>query len=194
MEWQPADTPEALKAAYQAEREPQRRTRLHGLWLLRSGWTLERVAEAVGVHYRSVQRGAAWYRAGGLAEIRGHPMGGKGNPSLLTAEQQAAVAEEVATGRFGTAAEIRDWIVERFGVTYQIGGVYSLLKRLRCGPQVPRPVHAKADREQPAAWKKGVSGRRLPRQGEAGKDRLASPTKCGSGYGAWSDGSGDVEG
>lgn len=54
--WQEQDTPEVLKAAYQGERDPQLRTRLHGLWLLRSGWRLSAVAEAVGVHYRTVQR------------------------------------------------------------------------------------------------------------------------------------------
>ena len=163
IEWEPDDTPESLKAGYQTERDPQRRTQVHGLWLLRTGWTLAAVAEALGVHYRTVQRWAAWYRAGGLAEIRGHKMGGKGQPAWLTAEQQAAVAAEVETGRFRTGAEIRDWIAEQFGVTYTVEGVYSLLKRLRCRPKVPRPVHVKADREAQAAWKD--SSRRLVRRG-----------------------------
>ena len=98
-----------------------------------------------------------------MAEIRGHKMGGKGQPAWLTAEQQAAVAAEVETGRFRTGAEIRDWIAEQFGVTYTVEGVYSLLKRLRCRPKVPRPVHVKADREAQAAWKD--SSRRLVRRG-----------------------------
>jgi transposase len=164
IEWRADDTPEALKAAYQAERDPRARTRLHALWLLRCGWRLGPVAEAVGVDYRSVQRWAAWYRAGGLAEVRGHRMGGTGQAPFLTAAQQAAVAEAVATGRFRTAAEIRDWIAERYGVTYTLGGVYSLLERLRCAPKVPRPVHVKADPGAPAAWKKGGSNRRLRRR------------------------------
>src|SRR5437764_778227 len=62
--WAAADTPEAVKAAYQAERDPPVRTQLHGLWLLRGGWRLGAVAAALGVDYRSVQRSAAWYRAG----------------------------------------------------------------------------------------------------------------------------------
>ena len=160
IEWQPADTPEAVKAAYQAERDPAIRTRLHGLWLLRSGWTLEAVAEAVGVHDRTVQRWAAWYRVGGLAEVRSHRMGGTGHPGFLTAEQEAEVAAEVATGRFRTAEEIRDWIAARYGVRYQVKGVQTLLKRLGCRPKVPRPVHAKADWAAQAAWKKGGSRKR----------------------------------
>jgi transposase len=86
-------------------------------------------------------------------------MGGKGQEPYLTNEAQMQVAEEVATGRFRTAGEIRDWIVEQYGVTYKMGGIYSLMHRLRCSPKVPRPVHTKADQEQQAAWKKGGSTR-----------------------------------
>src|SRR5688500_18222113 len=67
--WQESDTPETLKRAYQKERDPEVRTRLHGLWLLRCGWSLRSVAEALGIHYRSVQRWVAWYRQGGLAPL-----------------------------------------------------------------------------------------------------------------------------
>lgn len=164
IEWQPADTPEALKTAYQAERDREVRTRLHALWLLRSGWTMSPVAEALGVDYRSVQRWVAWYRAGGLALVRAHRMGGKGQRPFLDEQAQAEVAAEVETGRFRTGEEIRDWIAERYGVHYKLSGIYSLMERLRCRPKVPRPVHTKAEREAQAAWKKGASGRRWARR------------------------------
>lgn len=138
---------------------------MHGLWLLRSGWRLPAVAEAVGVNYRTVQRWAAWYRDDGLAALWKHKMGGKGNPAFLTAEQQAAVSDAVATGRFRTAAEIREWIAEMYGVTYTEKGTYSLLTRLRCAPKVPRPQHRKTDVAAQAAWKKGGSSRRLSGRG-----------------------------
>ena len=51
-----------------------------------------------------------WYRQGGVAAVRGHRLGGHGQPAYLSAEAQAAVAETVATGRFRTAAEVGDWI------------------------------------------------------------------------------------
>lgn len=165
IEWALADTPEALKTAYHAERDRQVRTRLHGLWLLRSGWKLADAAGAVGVDYRTAQRWMAWYRAGGLAEIRGHKMGGTGNPPRLTGAQQAEVAAEVGTGRFRTAAGIREWIAARYGVAYTEGGTYSLLARLRCAPKVPRPLHREADAAAQAAWKKGASNRRSPTRG-----------------------------
>ncbi len=164
IEWQPADTPEALKAIYQAERNTEIRPRLHALWLLRSGWTLGPVAEALGVDYRTVQRWVAWYRAGGLALVRAHRMGGKGQQSFLTKEAQEEVAAEVETGRFRTGEEIRDWIGERYGASYRVSGIYSLMERLHCRRKLPRPVHGKADRAAQEAWEKGASGKRWVRQ------------------------------
>jgi transposase len=155
VDWRETDTPEALKAAYQKERDPQVRTRLHGLWLLRCEWSLDRVAEVVGYHYRSVQRWVAWYREGGLPEVQRHRMGGQGPQPLLSPEQEIQIADEIASGRFRTGWEIRDWIAEQYGAKYTLGGIYSLMKRLRCSPKVPRPVHTKTDRERQAAWKKG---------------------------------------
>ena len=163
--WREEDTTEALKAAYQGERDPQLRTRLHGLWLLRTGWRFPSVSAAVGVHYRTVQTWVGWYRKGGVAEVVSHRMGGKGQEPFLTDEAQEQVAQEVGTGRFRTAGEIGDWIAEQYGVTYKIGGVYSLMHRLRCAPKVPRPVHAKTDQEQQASWKKGGSNKPLRKLG-----------------------------
>ena len=160
--WREEDTPEALKAAYQKERDSEVRTRLHGLWLLRCGWRLGMVTEVVGTHYRTVQRWVGWYREGGLPEVRRHKMGGPGPQPLLSPEAEIQVSDAVATGRFRTAWEIRDWIGQQYGVSYTVGGVYSLLKRLQCGPKVPRPVHAKADPELQAAWKKGDFRRPWP--------------------------------
>lgn len=133
---------------------------MQGLWLLRRGRTLGEVAAVVGVHYRTVQRWVAWYRTGGVALIRAHQLGGTGQVPFLTPEHEEAVAAEVQTGRFRTGEEIRAWIAEQFGARYTLGGIYSLLKRLRCQRKVPRPVHTKTDRAAQEAWKKGASSRR----------------------------------
>jgi transposase len=101
-----------------------------------------------------------------VAKVLTHKMGGKGQEPFLTDEAQEQVAEEVGTGRFRTAAEIREWIAEQYGVTYKTtSSIYSLMNRLRCAPKVPRPIHAKADQEQQASWKKGGSNRPLRKLG-----------------------------
>jgi transposase len=73
------------------------------------------------------------------------------------------VAEEIASGRFRTAAEIREWIATAYHVNYQIGGIYTLVARLECRLKVPRPIHPRSDLAQQEAWKKGDFTRRLPR-------------------------------
>jgi transposase len=157
IEWAAEDDAAGLRARYRQERRADVRARLHGLWLVRTGRTTREVAEVVGVEERTVQRWLAWYRQGGLAMVTGRHAHGRGARAFLTAEQQAELAAEVETGRFRTAAEIRRWVEERWGVRYAEGGMYALLGRLRCAPKVPRPVHEKVDPLAQARWKKTSS-------------------------------------
>ena len=159
VEWTAGDDAASLYARYRRERRADVRPRLHGLWLVRAGRSAREAAEVLGVHERTVTRWLEWYRAGGLAAVEGRHAGGQGAPSFLTPEQRAELAAEVATGRVRTAAEIRRWVLERWGVAYTEGGMYALLARLRCAPKVPRPVHEKADTVAQARWKKGGSRR-----------------------------------
>ena len=160
--WAAEDDAERLKRLYQAETRKDIRPRLHALWLLRTGRRIREVATVLGVHERNVQRWVRWYRTGGLAAVMAHRRQGTGQPARLSVDQQAQVAAVVETGRFRTAAEIRRWVAETFGVTYTEGGMYSLLARLRCAPKVPRPLHVKADLDAQERWKKGASRQHLP--------------------------------
>jgi transposase len=157
IDWRPEDEEAALKAAYRRERRADVGPRLQALWLLRSGRAVRDVAQMVGVHERTVQRWLCWYRDGGLATVRAHRQAGTGQPSFLTADQQAQLRAQAATGAFRTAAEVQRWIEAQFGVRYRSGGIYALLGRLRIQPKVPRPVNPKADQVAQAAWKKGGS-------------------------------------
>ncbi|HET7039716.1 MAG TPA: winged helix-turn-helix domain-containing protein [Gemmatimonadales bacterium] len=157
IEWAAGDDAAGLYARYRRERRADVRPRLHALWLVRTGHTARAAAAVLGVDERTVQRWLSWYRAGGLAPIEGRHAGSQGAPSFLTAEQKEELVSEVATGRFRTAAEIRRWVQERWGVSYTEGGMYALLHRLRCRPKVPRPVHEKVDHLAQARWKKGGS-------------------------------------
>ena len=155
--WAAGDDAASLYARYRRERRADVRPQLHGLWLVRTGHMAREAATVLGVDERTVQRWVAWYRAGRLAPIEGRHAGSQGAPSFLTPEQKEELAGEVATGRFRTAAEIRRWVEERWGVRYTEGGMYALLHRLRCAPKVPRPVHEKVDHLAQAGWKKGAS-------------------------------------
>ena len=155
IDWSQEDTPDALKARYLAERDFRLRSRLHALWLVREGWSIVRAASVVGVHKDTIGDWVRWYRRGGVSEVLSHKMAGKGKPSFLSAEQERALVDEVSTGRFRTAGEIRDWIESEYGVRYTSGSVYGLLRRLGCSRRVPRSRHDKADVAGQESWKKG---------------------------------------
>lgn len=157
IEWAAEDDAGSLYARYRRERRADVRPRLHALWLVRCGHTTRETAEVLGVDERTVQRWLAWYRAGGLVPLERRHAGSQGAPSYLTVEQRAELADEVETGRLRTAAELRRWVAERWGVSYTEGGMYALLHRLGCAPKVPRPVHEKVDHLAQARWKKGGS-------------------------------------
>ena len=133
------------------------RTRLHALWLLRSGRRMREAASVVGIHYRTLQRWVSWYRTGGLEEVRSHRMKGLGQPRFLSEDQERELTEEVGSGRFRTGGEIREWIESEYGVSYTPGSVYSLLARLGCSPRAPRGLHEKADVKAQKSWKRGAS-------------------------------------
>jgi transposase len=154
--WAPEDDAARLKGLYQAERRADVRPRLHALWLLRTGRRIREVAAVLGVHERNVQRWVSWYRAGGVAEVSAHRRQGAGQRPLLTADQQAQLRAQAATGAFRTAAEARRWVQATFGVSYRAGGMYDLLARLRIHPKVPRPRNPKADAAVQDAWKRGA--------------------------------------
>jgi len=92
---------------------------------------------------------------GGLPAIWSHRLGGPGKAPWLTPEQQEALAQDVATGRFRNAVAIGAWVNQMYGVSYTEGGMDSLLERLRCAPNVPRPLHTNANLADQEAWKKG---------------------------------------
>jgi putative transposase len=156
VQWRENDTVEALKEIYLAEGDGIIRSRLQALWLLRTGRSLGEVTAALGIHYRSIQRWIAWYRDGGLPAVRMRRSGGVGQPAFLTTAAQEDVAHEVATGRFRTGAEIRNWIAQTYQVDYTVGGIYTLVGRLGCRLKVPRPIHPKTDQAQQETWKKGA--------------------------------------
>ncbi len=121
IHWQ--DDEAALYRRYRTEREAELRPRWQVLWLLRRGRSATEVATVVGVHRRSVQRWVAWYRQGGVAEVRTHRQAGPGRPAWLSREQQAQFYDQVAQGGFHTGRDAQEWVEDTFGIRYKLGGM-----------------------------------------------------------------------
>lgn len=157
--WQDADSAVALKQAFAQEQNRHVARRLQALWQLREGRGVRETARTLGVGERALQRWVAWYRRGGLPAVRAPQVAGKGRAALLSAAQQTALIEHLASGTVHTAQDAVDWVAQEFAVRYRLGGMYSLLGRLRCRPKVPRPANPKSSVAVQEAWKKGGSSR-----------------------------------
>lgn len=155
VEWQEEET--TLKRLYQQEKDHQDRTRLQALWYLRQGRTIGETAELVGVHYRTVQDWAAWYRQGGLEAVLSHRHhgGARAQKRRLTAVQEAELKGLAEAGKLRTIWDGVHWAEKEHGVTYTYWGMRGVFERLQLGQKVPRQRNPKASAEQQEAWKKG---------------------------------------
>ena len=159
MLWQEDEV--TLRQHDRDERAGELRPRLQALWLLRQGRRLREVAPLVGVHYRTVQQWVAWYRQGGVAEVRRHRSGGRqGGLRRLTAAQEAALVAHAAAEGFTTVGEVAAWVERQWGIHYTYWGMRHVVQRLGLKKKVPRPLAAKASLPAPEAWKRGASRRR----------------------------------
>ena len=136
VEW--SETPEHFQALLDKERNGHRRARLQALSLLRKGASIGEAGKAVGVDYRTVQRGVSWYRQGGLAAVLKRTPGyaAPGRPSRLTEKQIADLVGRSRNGQFRTVSDAVNWSQQAYGVSYTYTGMYALLGR-RGGDQLP---------------------------------------------------------
>lgn len=155
VNWQ--DQEETLFALYKQETDHQKRSRLHALWLLRGGYSLQVVADNLGVHYRTVQRWVGWYRQGGLSEALAHRHGARGGPTAwLSQEQEAELANKAREGELHSIQAGIGWAKDKHGINYSYWGMRHIYQRLGLKKKVPRPKSPKASREAQLAWKKGA--------------------------------------
>ena len=155
VEWQ--EDADELKKLYQAEKDHQNRTRLQALWHLSQGRTVSEVADLVGKHPRTIQDWVAWYRMGGVAEVRRHRHGGHDSATpRLTCTQQGELKALSEQGQVRTVWDGVHWAEEQ-GVTYTYWGMRHVYERLKLKKKVPRPRNPKACAEEQEAWKKGGS-------------------------------------
>ena len=155
VEWQ-EDAAE-LKELYRVEKDHQNRTRFQALWHLRQGRTLGEVADMVGKHPRTIQDWVAWYRVGGIAEVRRHRHGGHSSiEPRLTGRQQDELKALSEQGEIRTVWDGVHWAKEQ-GVTYTYWGMRHVYERLELKKKVPRPRNPKASAKDQEAWKKGGS-------------------------------------
>jgi len=154
IEWH--EDEQTLYRLYKQEKDHQRHTRLHALWLVRQGRSVTAVAALVGVHRRTLQEWLAWYRQGGVAEVLAHRHGGHGGrEGRLNAEQEAALVARAAAGEIRRIQDGVDWVRKTYDIVYSYWGMRHVFERLGLRKKVPRQTAPQASAQAQDAWKKG---------------------------------------
>ena len=102
--------------------------RLSTLLWIDEGRTREEVADLLGVSSRQVGDWLRIFRNQGLEELC--TLHYRGDPGRLRPAQVERLKQEIATGVFHNAEQVRAWIEERFGVAYTASGVKDLMHRI----------------------------------------------------------------
>jgi len=137
-----------LAERLRAERDAERKRRLHALLLLASGQatTRSQVATHLAVHRNTIAQWFARYADGGLTALlavrkRGPKPGQRTVPAPVLAALEARLSDTVG---FSGYDEVQRWLHTEHGVAVPYKSVYTLVRyRLGAKLKVPRPEHPK---------------------------------------------------
>lgn len=141
-----AESVDELKQRHKMERDPLKKQRLHGLYLVASGQVSQRqeLACLLSVSRNAVGRWLAMYEAGGLeALLTVKPRPGKA--PLLNALQVERLREALSRPEgFASYVAVQQWIRDELGVSMNYPAVHRLVRyRLGSKLKVARPSHVK---------------------------------------------------
>jgi transposase len=111
-----------------------------------AGRTREEIAELVGVSTRQVGQWFRIFRNKGLDQLC--TLHYQGDPGRLRPAQVERLKQEIATGVFHNAEQVRTWVQETWGVDYSISGLKDLLRRIGASYHKVSGFFWKADVEE----------------------------------------------
>src|SRR4051794_21383417 len=120
--------------------------RLSVLLWIDDGRTREEAAQLVGVSTRQVGQWLRIFRNKGLDQLC--TLHYQGDPGRLGPAQVQRLKQEIATGVFHNAEQVRTWVREVLGVDYSISGLKDLLRRIGASYHTVSGFFWKADVEE----------------------------------------------
>jgi transposase len=99
---------------------------------------------------RTVRNWLRLYRQKGLEALC--TLHYRGDPGALTPSQAEQLKQEIQTGRFRCARQVREWLQATFAVAYSLSGTKRLLQRLGCSFHKTIGFLFKAKRDQQEAF------------------------------------------
>ncbi len=144
--------------------DPMIAKRLHALLVFKqheeTGISKREAAESIGVNHNSIQTWRSLYIAGGLEGLMSHRKIGY-KPSVITAEQQAAIKEQMHKPDNGFVGfiELLTWFNEKFNTDVNYKTFHGfVVRKFDAKIKTARKVHAKKDPEAVDAFKKTSVG------------------------------------
>jgi len=151
-------TAEALHERYRQASDAVERTHWQMLWWLKEGKSAKEVAALLGYSARWVREIVRRWNERGAAGISDHRLEMAGAKPLLGNQLRAELAlrlqQPPADGGLWTGPKVAAWMQERLGRAVAPQRGWDYLRLVGYSARVPRPQHAKADREQQEAFKK----------------------------------------
>jgi transposase len=114
------------------------------------GRSREVIAGLLGVSTRQVGQWLRIFRNKGLEELG--TLHYQGDPGRLGPSQVERLKQEIATGAFHNAEQIRTWVLDTLGVAYSISGLKDLLRRVGASYHKVSGFFWKADVEEQRRW------------------------------------------
>ncbi|MCA1837783.1 MAG: winged helix-turn-helix domain-containing protein [Actinobacteria bacterium] len=152
---------EELENRYREAHDPVERSHYQIVWLISEGKTTRQVMEVTGYSRGWVQQLARRYNTGGPEALgdRRHRNPGARDRALLSAEQREKLAEALRKPPedrgMWNSRKVAEWIEGKTGKATSKQRGWEYLRRLGHSPKAPRPHHAKADKREQEAFKKG---------------------------------------
>src|SRR3982750_4027860 len=142
-------TPQQRKDISERRRQAQDRRifqRLSAVLWSDDGRSREEIAELLGVSTRQVGQWLRIFRNKGLDELGTSHY--QGDPGRLLPAQVERLKQEIATGAFHNAEQVRTWVLDTLGVAYSISGIKDLLRRIGASYHKVSGFFWKADVEE----------------------------------------------
>ena len=148
---------ESAEALYILERKATAaiiRDRLRFLRLLKNGTAATPAAAGAAVSYKKAWSYQLWnrYQAKGLSALSEYPF--KGTKPRLEGEKQQQFTASFAKDNITTLADAVALLREQTGISYTIGGMCYVMKRLGIKKKTGRPCHIHKDQAATEAFKK----------------------------------------
>jgi transposase len=148
---------ESAASLYVLERKARSalvRDRLRFLRLLKNGTAATPPAAGAVVSYQKAWSYQLWkrYEAKGLSALSAYPF--KGTKPRLNTEKQPSFIAAFAKDSIATLADAVALLKEQTGISYTIGGMCYVMKRLGIKKKTGRPSHFHKDEAASEAFKK----------------------------------------